>query len=312
MCTRCIIFLLFISLTGNISSQNVPKSEQNYCVSDTDYKLYTEINKYRQSRGLNKIDFSLSLCYTAYLHAFDLFHNWKSGTNCNMHSWSGKVGGTPFCYPTDQDDKRKKSVWNKAKEITGFPAPAYELVYQDDLLQTDILIALDMWGSTVAGRDYLLNEDKWKDKEWQSIGVAVYNNYVSVFFSNVKDPKGSPILCKDVKDKTTVETPLKSSNTVSDIIPKQSTNTVQSVSNATLDIGVQEKGVYYIVGTSTEDIKYAERMYKSFVSEGYNDAKIIKSGNKYRVSMAECKTQEEANKARLRCSKTVKDCWILK
>lgn len=310
MCTRYVFFLLFIFLMGNISPQNLPKTEQDYCVSDTDYKLYMEINKYRESRGLNKINLSLSLCYTAYLHAFDLYHNWESGTNCNMHSWSGQVGGPAFCYPTDQDDRRKKNVWNKAREITAFPALAYELVYQDDLLKTDVLIALDMWGSTVAGRDYLLNEDKWKDKEWQSIGVAVYNNYVSVFLSNAKDPKGSPTLCKDINDKI-VDMPLNSSS-VSNITPKQSPPSAKSESTNKLSIGVQEEGVYYIVGTSTDDIKYAERMYNSFVREGYNDAKIIKSGNKYRVSMAECKTQEEANKARLRCSKTVKDCWILK
>lgn len=297
MNARFIIFLVFIISASALFSQETAVAEKNYCVSDIDYKLYQEINKYRESRGLSKITLSKSLCYTAYLHAFDLYHNWTESSDCNMHSWSGKVGGAIFCYPKDQDERRRKNVWNKAREITGFPGVAYELVYKDDLLQSDVLIALDMWSSTVAGRNYLLNEDKWKDKEWLSIGVAVYNNYVSVLLSAVKDPKGVPSLCSKIRS-------------VVDETAKQTVNS--DVVASPQQIGRQVPGLFYIIGTSTDDLKYAEKMLKSFISSGYTGAKIIQSGAKYRVVMVECNTLEQASKEQARCSQTVKDCWILK
>ena len=196
-------FSLLLTVTGitgfgqAVLKQGKPVPS-GFCINDTVIKLYRIINHHRQDHGLPPIPLSKSLCYVAALHAKDLFLHHPDKGGCNSYSWSDKSAlWKPFCYP--RDENKKISVWDKPRELTKYPAKAYELVYwENNPLVTDTIIMV--WKTEDFCNSFFMNSGKWQGKVWNAIGIAVFENYVCAWFGEVADPEGIATVCGAVPE----------------------------------------------------------------------------------------------------------------
>ncbi len=155
--------------------------------SDEEQKLYRLINEYRAENGLSAIPFSVSLTEVAQAHVRDLDANPPSGS-CNMHSWSANGNWTSCCYTPDH--AQAQCMWNKPKEIAGYPGSGYENSYMHSGSAT-AEGALAGWKTTPGHNTVILNQSIWADNTWQALGVGIYKQYAVIWFGSEVDPKGT-------------------------------------------------------------------------------------------------------------------------
>lgn len=167
-------------------------------IGRSDYSLADFINDYRVQNGLEKVPISAKLTVVAETHARDLvnFYDPKKG-KCNLHSWSENGDWTSCCYAFGED--HAYCMWDKPKEITGFPGNGYEIaaVAKNDTMTPDL--ALILWQGSPGHHDVIVNSGIWSDREWKAMGAVIYGGYAIVWFSDVADPdygpqKGSGVL----------------------------------------------------------------------------------------------------------------------
>jgi len=208
-----VIFFLF-SYNAGIDAQTkivqVSEVPENFCISEAESKIYRMINEYRRQYDLPPIPLSRSLCYVANTHVKDLFFHNPDIEPCNFHSWSDRGPWKPFCYPGDED--KKNSVWDKPKELSGYPGKGFEIVYwENDAVMIDSVIAF--WRSFDYFNGFLMNTGKWEGKQWNAIGIGICQNYAAAWFGEVADPGGTPYVCgqepPDPKPDTISVKPLK-------------------------------------------------------------------------------------------------------
>ncbi len=169
----------------------------NVCVSKFEKALYDKIMEYRKGKKLPIIHLSKSLTLVAQAHVKDLVDNHPDIGNCNMHSWSNKGGWTACCY-TD-DHKAARQMWNKPKEIAGYPGYGYEIAYNISLASENpeefASEALDSWKGSSGHVSVILNKAPWNSYLWQAIGIGIYNGYAVVWFGVEKDLAENPKIC---------------------------------------------------------------------------------------------------------------------
>lgn len=192
--------LLFIILnTSFFSGQSKDisddyNSEKEFCLSVEEKALFEAINDYRKQKKLPPIALSASLTKVAKAHAWDLNENYDLDQRhtCNPHSWSEQESWSGCCYSDDHKDPN--CMWDKPKEIAGYPAAGYEIVYWNSN-QAKPAAALEGWKKSPGHNQVIINLDIWKKVEWKAVGVAIYKNYAIAWFGDTEDTKGLPVNC---------------------------------------------------------------------------------------------------------------------
>ena len=176
--------VIFIVLS--LIQLDITPSLNEVCISEEEQKLHKLIMEYRKDKGLPPINFSAKLTQVAQAHAKDLVENYEFNPNgkCNPHSWSKNGNWTSCCYTNDH--KKAECMWNKPREIAGYEGDGYEIAYYHSTA-AQAEAALAGWQKSAGHNPLLVNLGIWKDVEWKSIGVGVYQNYAIVWFGRIQD-----------------------------------------------------------------------------------------------------------------------------
>ncbi len=161
-----------------------PTIPAEYCISTEELELYRIINQYRFEKGLNVIPLSRSLSFVAYTHVRDLSRNRPDFASCNLHSWSNKGSWTACCYA--KDPNRSQCMAGKPRELTRYKGDGQELILWENKRITPSE-ALQQWKELAPTNDILIKEGRWAGKNWQAMGVAMFEGYVSVWFGEMPD-----------------------------------------------------------------------------------------------------------------------------
>lgn len=150
--------------------------------------LTDRINAYRVSRGLPSIPRSRALGIVATNHARDLAKNYRGGgDSCNLHSWSQSNVWSGCCYTPDH--AQAKCMWQKPRELTGFPAQGYEIsAMSTGTLDPDG--ALQIWQGSPGHHAVILSQGEWGSSPWRSIGAAIYGGFAVAWFAHEPDGAG--------------------------------------------------------------------------------------------------------------------------
>ncbi len=329
-------FIFRFASSGQVVKQG-PDVPSSFCISETEMKLYKMINEYRNRFDLPPIPLSRSLCFVASSHVKDLFLNHPDQAPCNFHSWSAKGHWKPFCYP--RDENKKNSVWDKPKEITSYKGKGYEIVYwENNPVTIDSIIPF--WRSIDYFNNFLLNSGKWEGKNWNALGIAIYENYATAWFGEVPDQMEEPFVCGKAPEKKVAEKkpskevakgdqaekaiPLQPPIAPAPVKPKPDKKVTQgkttppqiktadSTANSTIEIHRERTNKYYIVVKSQLPLSESKKAVKKFIAEGYPDAKILQKEKKLRISILEFTDKNVADSALLEVKKTFKDAWLMK
>lgn len=304
-----IVLLFLFFQVSFLSAQSSGKQEkdipQSFCVSESEWKLYRMINEYRRQYDLPAVSLSKSLSYVATTHVKDLYFNHPDEEPCNAHSWSDKGYWKSFCYPKDED--KMNSVWDKPKEISNYPGKGYEIVYWEN--NPVIIDSVFMfWKSFDYFNSFLTNSGRWEGKSWNAIGIGIVENYAVAWFGEVQDPAGVPVVCgqEPIKEPTVI---------VEKNIPKpvvQQQDTIQLVSGKSTDNELKKTGTYFVIVRSMLPRKEAEAVLKNLKAKGYQDARLVITNGKIRVSINESRDKEEATRLWREAKKSYKDAWLFK
>ncbi len=156
------------------------------CLSAEERKLYDLIMTYRKENNLGSIPLSEKLTYVAQAHARDLtdHYTFDVRNKCNPHSWSSQGSWAPCCYTNDH--KKASCMWTKPKELTGYAANGYEIVYYSSA-GANAAEGLDGWKISPGHNPLLVNRGPWANVKWQAIGIGIYKEYGIVWFGEAPD-----------------------------------------------------------------------------------------------------------------------------
>ncbi len=319
---------------GQTTMKQGPAVPVNFCIHPEELELYRMINEYRKHYNLPPISLSKSLSYIAALHAKDLYLNHPDQGSCNFHSWSNKGSWSPFCYP--KDENKKSSVWDKPRELTKYPTKAYEIVYWENKpLVKDTIIMV--WKTEEYFNNFLLNSGKWQGKNWNAIGIAVYENYACAWFGEVSDPEGDVIVCgtkpvnkaqDTVKQAPVVKLPVKTKKTKTGkpMINKGDSLALKHPDTVTLkpsrQIPVKQPGVtlptdsitaiYNIIIKTNLSLDAATKLADTLKAGAYPGATVQEKNGKFRISVFESADKFLVMAKLKEVKKSYKDAWLLK
>lgn len=286
--TRFTTLFLFSILAGwfnLLSAQGFtmhPLKEQ--CAENEEIQLYELLTEYRRIHNLPPIPLSKSLSYVARIHAMDIAFNRPDFGGCNPHSWSAKGNWKPCCY--SRDEKRLNCMNDKPKELTTYKAKAWEIVYEGGETAKAI-DAFELWKNISITKDYLLNTGKWT-KPWKAMGIGFYGDYAAVWFGEGDDPETEYFTCGN--EPILLNKPAE-------------TNSVTETAKS---------GEFYIITGSLNSIEKANREVVRLRSLGYQKAKIIPSGNNFRIAIASFENEAEAGKSLKELKAEFPQAWILR
>jgi hypothetical protein len=146
------------------------------------------VNDEREAHGLARIPVSPSLCAVGQAHAMDLSQNRPHApTECNLHSWSDQGDWTQCCYtrPDDGSHPQAACMWNKPKELTGYPGNGYEDAAAGC---SDAECALQLWRNSTGHWDVIMNRSTWANRTWRAIGAGFSGGYALLWFGEERDP----------------------------------------------------------------------------------------------------------------------------
>jgi hypothetical protein len=179
-----VTFLVLLATLWLGSASPVPQ-RSTVCLRPEEMKLYNLLMDYRKSKKLASTPLSAKLTHVAQLHAKDLAEHFNSKNGkCNIHSWSAKGKWKACCY-TD-DHKEPQCMWNKPREITGYPSEGYEIAYFNSGGAT-AQEGLTIWKASPGHNPVIVNEGVWKSITWKAVGVGIYKEYGVVWFGAVAD-----------------------------------------------------------------------------------------------------------------------------
>ncbi|HEY9045707.1 MAG TPA: CAP domain-containing protein [Ohtaekwangia sp.] len=183
---KTIVLVSFLFLALSAFDKRRPVADETICLSPEEMKLYDLIMEYRKSKGLESIPLSSKLTKVAQIHGRDLADNYTFDPNnkCNPHSWSKKGNWTSCCYTSDH--KQAQCMWDKPKEIAGYPSQGFEIAYWSSSGAT-AQEGLDGWKISPGHNPLLINSGTWSKVKWKAIGVALYKEYGLVWFGEVTD-----------------------------------------------------------------------------------------------------------------------------
>lgn len=273
-----LISLLFFTLT--ISAQTV--DYENVCLNTNEQKLAKLINDFRKANKKSSLPLSKALTIVAKTHVSDLQDNNPDTSICLTASWSNKGSWTACCY--NKYLLNETCMWDKPKELTKYPFRGYELSYfEEGIIQVDSLFSI--WMSSEETKNMLLTNGNFSTKKWETMGLAIGENYASVWFGQRADAAGSPPGCESL--------------TASSKKPDDKTSSTKL------------QKYYLIYGSFTLETDAREAV-KRFNNTGFKSAEILSNGDRYRVSLSSFDNLKDAMAAKEKLSASYKDAWILK
>ncbi len=165
-------------------------------ISAEELQLYNMLMDYRASKGLAPIPLSNALTLVARTHCRDLAINQPDlNANCNSHSWSSQGNWTSCCYT--RDHRQASCMWNKPRELTSYTGDGFEIaVGSSDPKYNGYTMtaryAMDSWKGSFHHNNVIINEDMWKNTQWNAIGVGIYQGFATVWFGKEVDAEGAP------------------------------------------------------------------------------------------------------------------------
>lgn len=291
-----VLIVLFIPLL-NHAQRGKPKIvlPVEFCLSADELQLYRLINEYRMTYGFEIIPLSASLSYVAYAHVRDLHENRADLFGCNLHSWSEKGSWSPCCYA--KDPNRTNCMWNKPRELTDYKGNGQELILWENV-EISPLSALNQWRIFGPTNDLLLNRDRWKDKSWKAMGVAMYEGYASVWFGEVIDQETTLNLCSGNK------------KLASDWLINEYDEAAADDADSVSEPEEPQITYYLIVGSFKEEAQ-SKTEVKRLQAGGYTDAKVVEKQGNYRISVYDFSDLTEAQKMRRQLDVVFKGVWIM-
>lgn len=157
---------------------------------DLAQQLFRLINDYRIENKLPAIPMSAKLTQTAEAHAKDLLNyqpqlqKSAGGAACDLHSWSSKGSWTAVCYT--EDHKESEKMWRKPREVAGYAGNGYEIALEGPGCQ-DARCLLELWKTSPAHNQVLLNQDIWAINHWNALGVGIAGRFATAWFGEDKD-----------------------------------------------------------------------------------------------------------------------------
>ena len=183
---KTIVFLsaLFFLLGFDLAD---PAEKPTVCLLEEEQKLYDLMMEYRESGDLPPIPLSAKLTSVAQTHARDLADHYEFDpkNRCNPHSWSKQGKWTACCYTNDH--KQAKCMWDKPREIAGYPSNGYEIAYYNSGGAT-AKESLDGWKKSPGHNPVIVNAGTWSKVEWKAVGIGIYKEYSVVWFGELDDP----------------------------------------------------------------------------------------------------------------------------
>lgn len=172
-------------------------AKSSNCINNEETKLYNLINKHRTANSLNQIPLSTSLTIVAQAHARDLHQNpTMINSRCNMHSWSNQGNWTACCYTSDHAQAR--CMWEKPRELSPYTGFGFEISYRNSENATAFK-ALKAWKKSDEHYSVIVNQESWKNSEWNALGIGIYGQYAVLWFGVEQDLKESPIRCETIQ-----------------------------------------------------------------------------------------------------------------
>ncbi len=190
-----------------LMAQDTPPS-----LTPEEQRLYDLIMQYRSTKGLPSIPLSPSLTFVAQQHVKDLNQNRPFNGSCNMHSWSAAGKWSSCCYTSDH--KEANCMWNKPKEMTGYPGNGYEIAHGYSNLSSykgyDVNPsgALESWQNSPGHHAVMINSGMWS-REWKAIGIGMYKDFAVVWFGHEPDNEPFRVNAGFTPPATPVKEPVK-------------------------------------------------------------------------------------------------------
>lgn len=274
-------FLLMVGLPQVRAQVTIP---EDFCISDTELKLFNLINNYRKEQNLAATPMSRSLCFVARLHVNDLFHNRPDVGNCNLHSWSDKGNWTECCY--GRDPSNSTCMTSKPGELTSYTGKGYEVAFWESLDAVPEIV-LDLWISSKASNDLMLNLDTWKDKPWKAMGIGMYHGYAVAWFGDEEDANKGVKIC----DSAHQPEPL-----LERVLPMRESSGVR----------------YYLIISSFKERSQAEKEIKALRDRGFRNPSVVPASDNFRVALGDYDTREQALEAKKKLGAKYDKAWVLK
>ncbi|MEA5496002.1 CAP domain-containing protein [Limnoraphis robusta] len=149
-------------------------------------QLYNLVNEYRIENNLSPIPASKALTTVANRHVLDLAENIGTLT----HAWSD----APY---SGDDPNTWSNMWTAPQRFnTGYPGNGYENAAGYSGFNTSTLTAedaFDLWKNSPGHNAVILNQEQWANREWNALGVGLYQGYGVIWFGEEVDPTGTPI-----------------------------------------------------------------------------------------------------------------------
>ena len=250
------------------------------CLDQNELKLAELINAFRKANRKPVLPLSSALSFVAQTHINDLQENRPDTSICLTASWSDKGKWTACCY--NKYIVNQECMWAKPKELTSYPFRGYELSYfQEELIIVDSVFKV--WMKSEDTRDMLLTSGNYSAKKWETMGVGVGDNYVSVWFGQRADANGKPKNCEELREAERKQ-----------------------------EVSASGKEKYYLIFGSFAYQGDAQEAVKRYQKSGFQNAMMLKSNNRIRVALDVFDSLREATEAKEKLSSTYKDAWILK
>lgn len=149
------------------------------------WKLADMINDYRAANGLHRVLLSSKLTAVALLHARDLYHNRPHEKSGSLHSWSKSKRWHGGAFKRN-DETTFSIMWDKPKELFGYPGYGFEVSVRD---ADTMPLALKALQASKLHNDVLLNRGLWRDKRWnwQALGAVYYKGFACAWFGAESD-----------------------------------------------------------------------------------------------------------------------------
>jgi hypothetical protein len=148
-------------------------------VSADETKLLQIINEYRAKNALPQVPISKPLSIVAHRHLLDLQQNLKIIT----HSWSD----CPYAF---NDEKTWNCVNGAPHRLkVDFNGQGYENLFRNLNGNAQPLSALEAWKKSELHNSLILNLGVWKNKTWNSIGVAINGQFAAIWFGSSNSSK---------------------------------------------------------------------------------------------------------------------------
>jgi len=276
--------IILTSITGSAQSFTV----DNICLTAEETTLARQINRYRKDSRLPEIPLSKSLTVVAKTHIDDLQTHRPDTNICTAASWSEHGKWTPCCF--NPYVLKYDCMWDKPKELTAYPYRGYELVYYDEnIIQPDSLFAI--FQSSSETMDMFLTKNMFHDKKWAAMGLAIGENYVSIWFGQRNDPAGTPKACREISGMG---------------------DTDQTQKDQSLPVVNNKPSIYHLIYGSFTTKADADEALRRFKNNGMEKASILAKDGRYRISLEQFNTLRNAMNAKEKLQNLYPEAWIFK